>query len=456
MKGLYPRRPHLVVLLHVLCLIALIAAANLLATHAIAQSGDSAQAADALSGSPPAETIWTRKQLLGDIGGARSWLGDHGVSVDLKLSQYYQDVVSGGVDNGGEYGAVMDYIVNVNGEKVGLWKDLFLNIKTQTQFGNYDSFYDRTGSFAFANSQLLYPLPGSTRSAITAWTITQFFNEDVMVYGGKLNTFDLLNIFFPFQKSGTAGFFNTNLYAPALPWFRFIELSEFGGGIQKNGPLGLEYGLIVYDPTNRSTTDSDTYDDLFEDVAGIAYYRHYFDVGDKPAKLTFAVGSSSASYTSLEPTVWDPSGPGVSEPGFETGSESGAYAITGYYEQILWQAGPKAERNILLFTGMTIGSNNPGFAEWSGFGTVEFTGYFPSRPKDRIGVGGFYNNLASGLKDATGLIGDSLQDTSGVEFYYNAELTPWLHITANLQLVNSATRDTNTSVIPGIRTVIDF
>ena len=57
----------------------------------------------------------------------RSTLGEHAVSVDVHFSQYYQHVVDGGTDTGGGYGGILDYIVNVDGHKLGLWKGLIAN-----------------------------------------------------------------------------------------------------------------------------------------------------------------------------------------------------------------------------------------------------------------------------------------------------------------------------------------
>ena len=59
-----------------------------------------------------AEDIWTRDKLTGDWGGLRSDLTKHGIDIDLRLSQYYQGVTSGGVDTNSEYGGTMDYRFN--------------------------------------------------------------------------------------------------------------------------------------------------------------------------------------------------------------------------------------------------------------------------------------------------------------------------------------------------------
>jgi porin len=44
-------------------------------------------------------SIWERERLLGDLGGSREWLAEHGVQFDYTLVQYYQGVMSGGDTN---------------------------------------------------------------------------------------------------------------------------------------------------------------------------------------------------------------------------------------------------------------------------------------------------------------------------------------------------------------------
>ena len=107
-----------------------------LSLPALAQTDDQAAAAKP----PPAPfegDIWTRRQLLGDPFGARSALADHGVTFNLRSSSFYQAVTSGGVDtNNGEVSQVFDYIVNVDGHKLGLWEGLYLNNRRYRVHGN--------------------------------------------------------------------------------------------------------------------------------------------------------------------------------------------------------------------------------------------------------------------------------------------------------------------------------
>ncbi len=74
------------------------------------------------------EDLMTRDKLTGDWGGLRTGLTKHGIDFDLRLSQFYQSVTNGGVKTNDEYGAKFDYRLNVNANKLGLWKERFLTV----------------------------------------------------------------------------------------------------------------------------------------------------------------------------------------------------------------------------------------------------------------------------------------------------------------------------------------
>jgi porin len=74
-----------------------------------------------------------------------------------------------------------------------------------------------------------------------------------------------------------------------------------------------------------------------------------------------------------------------------------------------------------------------------------------------MGVAGFYNQISSDLKHTLRDLNIAdLHDIWGTEIYYNAGITPWMHVTADLQLVDNENRDDSLAVIPGLRMVIDF
>ena len=44
----------------------------------------------------------------------------------------------------------------------------------------------------------------------------------------------------------------------------------------------------------------------------------------------------------------------------------------------------------------------------------------------------------------------------GVELYYNIAVTPWLHVTPDLQIISPAGKSVDTTVVAGLRVKIDF
>ena len=73
---------------------------------------------------PFAGPIHDRSKLTGDWLGWRSCLQECGMSFDLRTAQYYQGVTTGGQEQEFQYGGRNDYFLNLDGEKLGLWKQV--------------------------------------------------------------------------------------------------------------------------------------------------------------------------------------------------------------------------------------------------------------------------------------------------------------------------------------------
>ncbi len=167
--------------------------------------------------------IWTRDKLSGDWYGLRSDLAKLGINLDIRLSQYYQGITSGGVNTNDAYGGKFDYYLNVDGGKLGLWEGLSMSMHAETQFGN--SILGDAGAFAFPNTAMLYPLPDYRGTAITGLLLEQQVNKNFVLAAGKINIVDFWTMVYPHTGGGVDGFLNTNMIAAALPWLRWVNLS---------------------------------------------------------------------------------------------------------------------------------------------------------------------------------------------------------------------------------------
>ena len=126
-----------------------------------------------------------------------------------------------------------------------------------------------------------------------------------------------------------------------------------------------------------------------------------------------------------------------------------------YFNQVFW-ADPRNEgRNLRLFTGWSLSHGNPSFARWGGFVSVEGTGLIAARQQDEMGAAYFYDGLSGDFKQLVSPV-VALEDVQGVEVYYNAEITPWFHLTADLQIVDNENVAHDTATIFGLRAKLDF
>ncbi len=398
------------------------------------------------------EDLMTRDKLTGDWMGLRKGLTKHGIDFDLRLSQFYQSVTNGGISTGDEYGGKIDYRLNVDANKLGLWKGLSANVHVETRYG-YDILAD-AGGLTLPNTPMLYPLPGKYHDTdVTGALIMQYlFDGRAALFGGKLQTVDLVTALFPHVGYGQEGFWNVSSLVSALPWFRFVNLSMWGGGGWTIKDGQIQGGAFAYGQKNVST-DTSTTSESFSDGVGFAgFWRFFYKIGDKPGSATFFAGGSTKGYRSLDPTSWS----FIPGEGLSSDNKKKPWDVALYLQQVFWQAKNDDKRNAQIFTGGTWGNDDPNFSHWNIFANIEAFGPMASRPNDRMGIAGYFNGITTDFKHLTDDVGIGVRDLWGFEAYYNFKITPWMHLTGDIQLIENGMSGDSTAVIPGIRLVVDF
>ena len=81
--------------------------------------------------------LWSRPRLTGDWWESRDWLAKRGVTLDLDLLQILQGVATGGRDTGVAYDGLVNYELNLDTGKLGLWPGGFLKVKAFTGYGRH-------------------------------------------------------------------------------------------------------------------------------------------------------------------------------------------------------------------------------------------------------------------------------------------------------------------------------
>jgi porin len=412
-----------------------------------------------VTGALGAEDVWTRAKLTGDWGGLRTDLGKHGIGIDLRQSQFLQDVTSGGVDSshGGQYGAKLDTFVNIDGQKLfGSWEGFYISGHIETRHGQ-DVLSD-AGPATVPNSSLLYPEAGDwSGTNVTSLFATQMlFDDKAAILAGKLGSMDLLQGLFPdgLVDYGLDGFMSANSMMSILSWGRWLTLSQYGvaGWTVKDEMPST--GFIVAGAENTANTGG-SWNDSFGDGAGVMlFHRFSYKIDDKKGYVYVGGGGSTKDYPSTDPMDWT----FLPGEGLETETHH-PWGVAVYVYQVLWQAEKDDnKRRVQLFTGFSVTDDNPSFSDWDVFASLQAFGPFASRPKDRMGIAYHYYHFANDFVDLINDIpGENIQDNSwDTELYYNVELTPWLHMSPNFQYSQNANKDDDPAVILGARLVIDL
>ena len=395
--------------------------------------------------------IWTRDRFFGDLFGPESVLAPHGITTNVILGQYYQGVTSGGNEQTDAYGGKVDYYTTFDGEKLGLHKGFSIGMHTETRFGH--DITSAAGGLTLPNAPLLYPLPGAYQGTnITGLTVNQsLFDGKAAALFGKLNAVDLVTGIFPNVGSGRDGFMNVNALVSALPWLRFVNLSMWGSGVWETKEEGIGSGVIFFG-TENVTTDWD-FGPGFEDGVGIlAWYRHFYEIGGKSGYVFVAVGGSTKRYSSLDPSDWLEI-PGA---GLRNTAKKQPWAIAPYVYQEFWRDPRNKQRKAYVFSGGSIADSNPSFSNWNAFLAIEALGLDPCRPGDRMGISGWYNGLSDDFKDLTADLDVPTRDNWGLELYYNREITPWFHLTGDLQILENSNPAADTAIVLGMRAIMDL
>lgn len=397
--------------------------------------------------SPFGGSLCDRPKLLGDWFGARTCLRDCGVTLDVSSTNFYAGVASGGLQEQFRYRGRMDYLLNVDGEKAGLWKGASLSLHGESVYG--DSINGSTGALLPVILAEAVPKADGYVTALTGVTFTQSLSESFLVYAGKINTLDGFSQPFTGGARGVNGFMNTAfLFNPVFA--RTIPYSTYGAGfayLENSEPV---VSFSVLDATDSSTTTG--FDTFFRNGAVL-----YSSV-NVPTKFFGLAGHqgvsgtySTRSYTALDRSAF------INAIVLNTAApaKTGSWSLTYNLDQAVYVDPQNPKRSWGLFGNLGLADQNPSPFRWFASIGVGGSSPLPGRDLDTFGVGYYYLGLSSGLRNlAPRLL--PLRDEQGVEVFYNVAVTPWCQITPDLQVVSPARKDAATAVLLGLRAKLDF
>ncbi len=195
-------------------------------------------------------TIFERPNLTGDWLGARDTLSSHGLTLEISLTQFYQGVVDGGNERDFEYGGKVDYYVNLDGGKAGLWPGFSITTHIETRYGNDVNEID--GMFSLANFNMAFPKGEHAVTGVTALKLTQRLFDHLLLIAGKINTLDDFRLNYT-GGNGLDRFMNSAVVANVING-RTIPYSTYGAGFAMFADQGPEFTFLVRDPDHHPTT----------------------------------------------------------------------------------------------------------------------------------------------------------------------------------------------------------
>jgi porin len=420
---------------------------------------------------PPAPdyggSIWERSKMTGDWGGARTELANHGITFDIDYTQIFQQNAHGGADtnNGARLSGSGDITLTLDTGKMGLWPGGSFVLVGEPVWGG--GVNNKVGSLLPVNFDAAKPgsaepdwgLKEGGRMLLSEWFFQQvMFDGKAVFVAGKLfgaRAFDRN----AFANDERTQFMSTGL-RNNIPIPTFLPYTTLGAAIVLNPTDWLSVMTAVADTDGRAKTTG--FETAFHgDTNTTVIHEWAFTINpfDRPGHQRIGFVWSSKDFQKLTPPtpfkqtadmVIDLLGPDLANEvvnmlaDFDTAVDN----IMVYYnfDQYLWQDEGDPSQGVGIFGRFAWARQdvNP-VAHYYSFG-VGGTGVLPERDRDTLGIGYYYVDLSNDLPTI-------FHSEQGIEAYYNIEVTPWLHISPDLQvIVNPGGTDLNdVSVVYGIR-----
>lgn len=403
--------------------------------------------------------IGTRPNLTGDWHGYRTCLQQSGVTFAGRVTQFAFGIDGGintpavpaplGLGDTFKYTGRGEYDLIFDLEKFGGLPHGKLLVRAEHWFGEYGNVSLHTGSFSPTVFPAALPTAADDPGVpfITNFLVTQPLSEKLIVFAGKKDVLGGADQDIFAGGDGTSQFVHQTLIAnPAF--LVALPYTGFTAGAVMPQSWGAVSGF-VYDPKNR-TKDFFNLDDLF--AAGIIVggeVKVNTNFLNKPGE--HHVGGLW-KHVDLIDLAFNEQPPGeypYPQGGFDTKPDS--YTIYYGFDQFLKVSSNEPQRGWGLFGRASISDGNPTPLRY--FLSLGVGGHSELRRDrdDNWGIGWYY----VGTSDEYGPIPRALFDPrygTGVEMFYNFQVTPWLNVTPDIQFVRPGNREiSDDAFIYGLR-----
>jgi porin len=421
---------------------------------AFATSASSAPAEDSLP------SLLTQPSLTDTPDGPKEQLRRIGVTPDVWVTQFYQGQTEGDGSKTWRYGGKLDAFLKVDAEKLGLWTGFHVNVQYEHYFGQNINRKD----FALipVNTAQAYVERDGYHSALSV-SVTQDFGEHISISAGKFNMMTLASKTPLIGGGGVDTFMNRAFALPSTGVAYTARRGAAGdrvvisapyliGGIVTIKTDPINFAFLIADP--RSAIDPRVIQRPFEKgltVGGSATLKT--EIAGLRGFHTLRAAYSNARGVDLGDLAdlrmsFSPAAPVNTKKGYWFAS----YAI----QQNLVQSDSNPDVGWGLFTLATLSDGNPNPVRWSVLAGLAGSNLLEGRENDRWGVGFFHYGLSELLLSGLAALRVNRRSEGGVEAFYNLAITPWLRLSADLQVIDPWNADKSRATYAALRLQTKF
>ncbi|WP_179404281.1 carbohydrate porin [Burkholderia guangdongensis] len=403
--------------------------------------------------------VWSRQNLLGDMGGLRPWLGQYGATLSITETSEYLANLRGGLKTGGTYDGLTTATLTVDTSKAlgvpgGTFNVSGLNIHgrnlSQTNLGTLNT----ASGIEAQDTTRLWEL----------WYQQSFLDKRVDV---KIGQQSLDQEFIVSQYAAT--FVNTMFGWPALPSYDLpnggpaYPLADLGVRVRGQITPNLTALAGVFDgdplgnnPNNLSGTNFNLHN-------GALYIGELQYAVNQPADGQMDTGPSNALPGTYKLGLWYHNGrfadPRVDDTGLSLANPAstgvpqqhhGNYSFYAVADQMVWRPDPTGAKSVGVFARVMGAPGDRNFVSFAANAGVVLKGPFDGRDNDSAGLALTYIRIGSHTTDldqdyaALGPYGVRTNETT-LEATYQYQLNPWCVLQADAQYTFNAGAGQNPS-----------
>ena len=388
--------------------------------------------------------LCTSPQLTGDWFGRRTTAAEQGYTFLADNTSFFFGNTRGGVNQDFVFGGHGDYLMYLDGGKLGLQEGLSLKLRAEQRFG--ETIVNDVGCFISPTLLADLPVFNSNQLYLTNVLLTQQLSETVGVFAGKMDTLDGdLNAFAHGRgktQFSNMGFVFNPIVGATVPY------STLGAGffVLRDGLPMFMFAIL----NSQDTSNTSGFRELFNDglllstslrvpTSFFGLPGHHLFGGTWNSKTYYSIGEAYIQY----PDVIIP-------------TTRGSWCLYWNGDQYLVVDPQDPARGWGTFYRAGIADPNTSPLSWYLSFGVGGSSPFGSRPADTFGVGWYYAGTSSQIGPLIVAQFGPISNGQAVELYYNWQLTPAIRVTPDLQVIVPALTDNKPALLVGLRTQLIF